>query len=115
MKKRPLTTRPTNSNETGDPIFNVIKARLERFKRQAREDDTEVGDELREEVCKRLHELLNTLWPAAARVELAVSDETCPPKFRETLKKIGRSLEEAMTIAAQASELVEPSISQRVP
>ncbi|MBC7819264.1 MAG: hypothetical protein IAG10_20450 [Planctomycetaceae bacterium] len=73
------------------------------------------GIDLREALSKHLHDLLNSLWPAAVQIELSISEETCPPKFRETLVELGRCVEEAMTIASQASVLVDSPTSERAP
>jgi hypothetical protein len=74
----------------------------------------DVHESTREALSQHLHELLNSLWPAAVQIELAISEETCPPEFRETLEQIGRYVDEAMTIASQASELVDRPKIERV-
>lgn len=65
-----------------------------------------LDEETRAALSIQLHELLNSLWPAAVRIELAMSEEFCPATFRETLEQLGCCIEEAMTIAAQASTLL---------
>jgi hypothetical protein len=71
------------------------------------------GADLRAAVSKHLHDLLNSLWPAAVQIELSMSEATCPPKFRKRFEELGRCVEEAMTIASQASELVGSPTGER--
>ncbi len=67
------------------------------------------------ELARHLHDLMNALWPAAASIEWSISEGTCPPKFHETLVEIGSCVNEAMTIAAQASALLGPPKRGRTP
>lgn len=71
--------------------------------------------ELRRAVSKHLHELQNTLWPVAVRIEIAASDDSCPSTFRETLDQLKSNVYEAMNIAALASALVNSPIIDRDP
>ena len=79
-----------------------------------REDRAESEIVLRNALSRHLHDLLNALWPVSVRIELSISDETCPPQFRGTLEELGRCVEEAMTIASQASMLVGPPTDTRL-
>lgn len=68
---------------------------------------------VREKLSRHLHDLLNSLWPAAARIEMTIADKSCPQKFRETLELLRSSIEEAMAISAQASSLIDLPGSDR--
>lgn len=60
--------------------------------------------DFRSAVAVGLHDLQNALWPAAAEVELSLTSGQCPPELVEALNRIGRSVEEAMTIASQMGQ-----------
>ena len=66
---------------------------------------------MRAALAKHLHDLLNSLWPASVRIELSITEETCPPMFRETLVELRRCVEEAMSIASQADALLHSPTS----
>lgn len=68
---------------------------------------------LREALSLQLHDLLNALWPAAARIEVSISCNTYPRTFLKTLAELGLCVNEAMTIASEASALVDMPPSPR--
>lgn len=115
MKKPPQRNVPTSSKVAVDLISPGSDPRSEQSVRRPRAEVTVLDRTVREALSKQLHELMNSLWPAAARIELAISEETCPQAFRETLEQIGRCVHEAMTIAALASDLVDLPASEPAP
>ena len=75
----------------------------------------EFENHVRAALSKHLHDLLNSLWPVAARIELAIIEKKCPPEFHELLLQLGNAVEEAMTIASKASSLVDSRSGERTP
>jgi hypothetical protein len=111
MKKGPSQRRPTRAKATVDLRSKGDDPRRPRSDQPAADVVVGIDSSVREQLSKHLHELLNSLWPAAARIELTIGDETCPRKFRETLELLRCSIEEAMTISARASALVDLPVS----
>lgn len=101
-RKRP---RPAEPKRTSSSLAAGVGSRL-RAKRRTRQAATGRTVSEREALARHLHDLLNALWPAAARIELSLSEAGCPPKHRETLEELARCVREAMSIAAAASVLV---------
>lgn len=64
-------------------------------------------DRLRSRLAAQLHDLQNALWPASVEVELSLSDGNCSPTMLEMLQRLGRSIEEAMTISSQMSKTLD--------
>jgi hypothetical protein len=54
-----------------------------------------------------LHELLNLLWSASICIELAITEENCTPEIRGHLEDIGKTLDDAMKLTAQADKHIE--------
>ena len=114
MKNPKTVRRAPRSTVSVEPISKAADSSLAQPKTNARRQVAEMHKDL----SKNLHELLNSLWSAAVRIELAISEKTCPPKFRKTLKQLERCVEESMSIAARVSERVdlptnEPSVAIR--
>ena len=115
MKKSLKRSRPTQSKVTADSISNGVDSRLRSSDQRTRDESSELDGGVCKTLSRHLHDLLNSLWPVAARIELSISDETCPPKFRETLEEFRHGVEEAMTIASQASATVDSPTNEREP
>ena len=113
MKKEDKGQRSTKSKASANPFSKDVDDPQPPLETLAHQNADEIHRTMRETLSKQLHDLMNYLWPAAARIEVATSDKSCSGQFRETLEQIGRCIEEAMTIATQASELVDTPPNER--
>ena len=113
MKKRKAGSTAKRANGSLDQISDDVIPHLRPHARCTSDSLRELDVDIREALSKELHDLLNSLWPAAVWIELAMSEESCPPKFIETLKRLKPCIEEAMTIALRAGELIDSPLSVR--
>ena len=70
------------------PSRRASEVELPSPERSSRDERAESEIILRNPLSKHLHDLLNALWPIAVRIELSISDSTCPPHFQSTLTEL---------------------------
>jgi CheY-like chemotaxis protein len=81
------------------------------------EAEAEAGPDRQFELAlvRHVHDLQNSLWPLSVEADLSATDSTLPASVCEMWAKIGRSVQEAMTIAALISEVVDGHFQQPAP
>jgi CheY-like chemotaxis protein len=62
-------------------------------------------------IAKLLHDLQNSLWPAAVQAEVAAVEVDCPANIRAMLEQIGSGIREGMTIVSRMSEAFKDGVS----